>query len=168
MTSDSPAVQSCAPGEYHYSADARGHHAYGQLRICPPEERERNEKAQRSAGGELRRDDDQGGHLIGTLFGGAPDGVNLVPQNKNVNQKNYRALEREWKTLLESGCQVFVDVYGTSAEKGRTDAVYGSYTVIKPDGTKYTEGFSYTNESNATQEQWEKEIEEMDLLAHKA
>jgi len=59
---------------------------------------------------------------------------------------------------LESGAQVFVEIYVSAARDGqRPDAIYGSYTVKTANGTKKY-GFSFANESSETQAGWETEI----------
>lgn len=158
--SHSVQVMSCAPGEYHYeTGEHNARHAFGQLRLVPQSERHRNQTAQSSAGGERRRSDDDGGHLIGARFGGSANSENLFPQNLHLNRSGYRALESEWADLLENNNQVFVDIY-TSASNNqmREDAIYGSYTVISPNGSRYTEGFSFANENAETQANWENDV----------
>ena len=158
--SHSAQVMSCASGEYHYETGERNtRHAYGQLRLVPQSERHRNQHAQSSAGGERRRSDDDGGHLIGARFGGSANSENLFPQNLHLNRAGYRRLESEWANLLANNNQVYVDIY-TSASNNqmREDAIYGSYTVISPNGSRYTESISFANENAETQESWENDV----------
>ena len=178
--SHSTQVMSCASGEYHYELGPNNtHHAYGQLRLVPPEARDRrNSAAQSAAGGDRRRngrfDDgsidprgpDEGGHLIGYQFGGegGRGTANLFPQNRALNRRysadgpgsgGYANLENEWATLLRDGNQVYVDIYASAANPdAREDAVYGTYTVVRPNGTQYTEAFSFANENTLTQDSW--------------
>lgn len=162
--SHSPDVLACQPREYHYSSSSSFVSAYGQLGLCPSEERQRNPVAQLAAGGDLRRADDDGGHLIGAMFGGSPT-LNLIPQNAQLNRhEGYRKLELQWQRLLEEGYQVYVCVYASSAaEHNRTDAVYGSFTVVTPSGNHITEGFSFSNESSATQDGWDQALQGLDF-----
>ena len=44
---------------------------------------------------------DHAGHLIADVFCVSPELDNLVPQAKNVNLKQYREIEREWKKALK-------------------------------------------------------------------
>lgn len=158
--SHSAQVMSCASGEYHYEVgENNSRHAFGQLRLVPQSERHRNQTAQSSAGGERRRSDDDGGHLIGARFGGSANSENLFPQNLHLNRSGYRTLESEWANLLENNNQVFVDIYtSASNDQMREDAIYGSYTVISPNGRRYTEGFSFANENAETQASWEEDV----------
>lgn len=156
----SPQVMTCSPGEYHYeSGGNNSRHAYGQLHLVAQGDRHRNQSAQSAAGDTRRREDDDGGHLIGARFGGASTSENLFPQNRHLNRAGYRALENEWAGLLDSGNQVYVDVY-TSASNNqmREDSIYGSYTVISPNGEQYTDTFSFANENTETQEAWEEDV----------
>lgn len=124
----------------------------------PPEERARNNSAQRKAGGDLKREDDDGGHLIGARFGGSPYDENLSPQNRGLNRGMYKKLENEWEKELRKGNKVFVYItVSASCEGNREDSVYGSYVIEKPDGTKIFEAFGFENESVKTQEAWEQE-----------
>jgi len=52
----------------------------------------------------------EGGHLIGSLFGGAGEKINLVPQLTSVNRVDYRAMERAWAEAIREGKQVKVEV----------------------------------------------------------
>lgn len=167
-TAYSAQVMSCPAGPegYHYEEDDNHrHHVYGQLSLVPDNLRSRrNAYAQRIAGGSNRRSDDEGGHLIGHRFGGdgSTHSPNLFPQNRSLNRRDstegsgsYVDMEDEWERLLESGNRVYVDIYASSASShAREDSIYGSYTVVRPDGSQYTETFEFTNENTSTQDSW--------------
>jgi len=51
-----------------------------------------------------------GGHLIGTLFGGAGERINLVPQLSSVNRGEFRAMEKMWADALMANKSVKVEV----------------------------------------------------------
>lgn len=53
---------------------------------------------------------DEGGHLIGSRFGGTPEGVNLVPQSMNLNRGAWKRMENQWATALDQGKPVKVDI----------------------------------------------------------
>lgn len=159
-TSYSTQVLMCSPGEYHYESGSNNtRHAYGQLNLVDKENRHRDQLAQSSAGDTRRREDDDGGHLIGARFGGSSTAENLFPQNMHLNRSGYRSLETQWAGLLNSGNQVFVNIYtSASNDQMREDTIYGSYTVISRDGRQYTEGFSFANENTETQNSWEEDV----------
>jgi hypothetical protein len=54
--------------------------------------------------------DDHAGHLIADRFGGSPELNNLLSQAKNVNWKDYGALERKWQKALDAGKEVSVKI----------------------------------------------------------
>lgn len=58
--------------------------------------------------GKQGRDGDEGGHLIATRFGGSPEGMNLVPQNANLNRGDWKRLENRWGEALDEGQEVEV------------------------------------------------------------
>lgn len=60
--------------------------------------------------GKLGLPTDEGGHLIATRFDGTPEGVNLVPQDANLNRGAWKRMENEWATALAQGKQVKVDI----------------------------------------------------------
>lgn len=153
----SPHILNCMPGEYHYEAgEDNTKHAYGQLKWVPKEERVRSGAAQRNAGGDLRKEDDDGGHLIGAMFGGAPGAENLFPQHWRLNRIKYRRLEQEWAEELSKNNKVFVDIYASASnDYNRQDAIYGSYLIETPDGKRRVEYFSFTNVSDEEQTEWD-------------
>ncbi|WZY01572.1 DNA/RNA non-specific endonuclease [Bacillus sp. FSL W7-1360] len=61
----------------------------------------RNQYAQRNVGGKDRLPNDDGGHLIASIFKGSGDLDNLVPMNANVNRGAYKKLENDWKRSLD-------------------------------------------------------------------
>lgn len=53
---------------------------------------------------------DHAGHLVADLFGGSPELDNLVSQDKWVNMRDYRELERMWYNALKAGKKVEVSI----------------------------------------------------------
>ena len=51
---------------------------------------------QQAAAGHVGGDGYDGGHLIASLFGGAGERINLVPQLSTVNRGEFREMERQW------------------------------------------------------------------------
>ncbi|MGN0976223.1 MAG: DNA/RNA non-specific endonuclease, partial [Gemmiger sp.] len=132
---------------YRYTTDSFGRitSAEGELRL-PDAETPRDPLAQRRAGYEDREPADDGGHLIGTRFGGSPGADNLIAQNRVFNRADYKIMENEWACQLEQGNRVQVRLepqYDVGGD--RPTHLTGSYTVITPDGAARTEEFSFTN-----------------------
>lgn len=148
-------------GEYTYLEDEHGKTAFGNLEMA--DEIERNSKAQREVGGLERRDDDDGGHLIGARFGGSPEMGNLDAQNSNLNRGTYKKLENSWAKELEDENQVFAEVNTYKSNGSDRPDAYMGYTISEsPDGKRHWNAFSFQNENAEIQEQWEREIEELE------
>ena len=138
---------------YGYRTDEQGRviQAYGELRLT--DEPQRDNKAQREAGGASRQPGDDGGHYIGTRFGGSPGSENLFAQNQVVNRSDYKRLENSWARDLQQGNRVFVSIESSyPGNQERPSVLSGTYTVARPDGSTYTNHFSFTNENMHTGE----------------
>ncbi|MEH7643098.1 DNA/RNA non-specific endonuclease, partial [Bacillus pumilus] len=66
--------------------------------------------AQSNSGKPDRLLDDDGGHLIATIFKGSGDIDNLVPMNGNLNKGEWKKLENAWADALQNGDQVKVKI----------------------------------------------------------
>ena len=67
--------------------------------------------------------------MIATRFDGTAEGVNLVPQDPNLNRGAWKRMENEWARALQEGKQVKVDVEisyppGTTSRPGAFDVTY--------------------------------------------
>jgi hypothetical protein len=71
---------------------------------------DRNEYQQLQAGGKDRLADDQGGHLIASIFNGPGEAINLKAMNGSFNQTEFRNLERTLETALQNGKKVEVKI----------------------------------------------------------
>lgn len=138
--------------QYEYSLDENDRvvSAKGELRL---EEGVRDLKAQLEAGGEFRRPTDDGGHLIGTRFGGFGGHDNLIAEDRNLNRSGFKTLENEWAGALENGKDVYVEiepVYQEDVE--RPCVVLGGYEVTSENGETVKDYFSFTNEDLNSEE----------------
>ena len=116
----------------------------GDLRL---EKAKRNTYAQRIEGGEYRRENDDGFHIIAASFGGWGGSENLVASERLLNREYYRSFEREWTKHLEAGRDVHVKVTPLYLENDtRPYALVGEYTVSGKDIEPYTDYISFTNE----------------------
>lgn len=128
---------------YKYVQDAAGRtvSAEGKLRIEPVE---RDKNAQLRAGGSERLETDDGGHLIGRQFGGIGE-INLVAQDRSLNQGPYRELEQKWADAVKNGDTVYVKVEPVyKGDSIRPDSFRVSYSI---NGEKFKKVFS--NKPNA-------------------
>ncbi|WP_245838650.1 DNA/RNA non-specific endonuclease [Marininema halotolerans] len=124
---------------YTYGTDSKGRisSAEGELDL---ETAKRNGYAQRKVGGEDRLSDDDGGHLIASIFGGSGNIDNLVPMNSNLNRGRWKAMENTWSSALHDGSKVKVKItpkYG--GESNRPDEILVRYKI--DDGIWETERY---------------------------
>lgn len=119
---------------YSYETDRYGHikRAEGTLRL---EEGKRNPDHQVKAGGEYRLEHDEGGHLIGTRFGGSEKVDNIVPMDYDVNRHEYKKIENEWEDEIKAGNKVDVQIRCKyEEESSRPTAFIVKYQVTEPNG----------------------------------
>lgn len=131
---------------YYYRKNEYGQilEASGKLRL---ETGERNQYAQREAGGSYRHSEDDGGHLIGTRFGGSGEADNLIAEDRSINRGAYKSLENEWAEELNSGHDVRVSVEPVyHGESLRPDIITAKTEIGGENGTK-VDYFSVTNEN---------------------
>lgn len=129
---------------YKYTTDKMGRTitAEGDLKLKP--ETGRNKKLQKEAGGKDRLKTDDGGHMIGRQFGGEGK-LDLVAQDKILNQGPYNRLEAKWADALKNGDQVRVKIDAKySGDSLRPDSFKVNYSI---NGEKYKVNFS--NKPNA-------------------
>ncbi len=91
-----------------YATDAAGRvtRADGVLDVSKADRNTWQQAAAGHAGGQGY----DGGHLIATLFGGAGEKINLVPQLSTVNRGEFRVMEAEWAKAVLAGQEVKVSV----------------------------------------------------------
>lgn len=88
---------------------------YGNIISCDSEpsytaEGTRNIKEQREAGGDERLENDDGGHIIAKVLGGAEGEENLVPMRRTINRGDYKKMENEISNALQDGEDVSIHV----------------------------------------------------------
>ena len=94
---------------YHYATDGSGRvtSVEGRLDL---QTADRNGYQQRVSGREDRLPNDQGGHLIASIFNGPGDRLNMVPMNGNFNMGAWRSMESRFADALAAGRSVDVRV----------------------------------------------------------
>ncbi len=65
---------------------------------------------QQAAAGHVGGEGYDGGHLIASLFGGAGERINLVPQLSTINRGEFREMERQWAQAVLDKKTVRVEV----------------------------------------------------------
>ncbi|QWH00699.1 cytoplasmic protein [Bacillus mycoides] len=113
-----PDVEYTSKEGYTYRTDSEGRVASceGSLQLG---DGKRNNYAQRVVGGDDRLVDDDGGHLIATIFKGSGDIDNLVPMNSNLNRGEWKKLESEWANALKDGDEVRVKITRNYSENSK-------------------------------------------------
>ena len=98
---------------------------------------DRNQYAQRTVGGKDRLPNDDGGHLIASIFKGSGDIDNLVPMNATLNRSEYKTLENTWRKAIEEGKEVTIKVKPIYDKKSHRPSEFKiNYSI---DGKKYSE-----------------------------
>lgn len=95
---------------YTYTTDEYGRVVTAHGRVHLEEGIRDNKESARV--GHLGVKDDEGGHLFGARFGGTGEGVNIVPQNMNLNRGDWKRMENDWAELCQDGQEpdVTIDV----------------------------------------------------------
>ena len=95
-------------------------------------ENARDNDAQRQAGGEDRRPNDQGGHIVGRDMNGDGGNGNLIPMDSKINQSDYKRMENDIKAALDEGKEVTMKTEMTySGDSERPDRIT---VTVKVDG----------------------------------
>lgn len=93
-------------------------------------EGERDTKAQERAGGEDRRENDQGGHILARILGGYKGIENMVAMWEKVNTGPYKKMENEIVNAVKAGKDVKMEVnieYDENSE--RPSKITVKYTI---------------------------------------
>lgn len=100
---------------YHYATDAKGRVTTVEGRL-DLETAPRNSYQQQVSGRTDRLPDDQGGHLIASIFKGPGDRLNLVPMNGNFNMGAWRSMESRFADALAKGHSVDLRIKAVYAD----------------------------------------------------
>lgn len=147
-------------GEYTFDESESGKRAYGVLNLA--DNPKRNATVQRQAGGDERRPDDDGGHIIGARFIPESGAENVDAQNSNLNRGAYKREENTWADSLKDGNNVYSNIETYKREGHERPDAYMGWTVTEDSkGQRHWDAFSFTNESSKTQDQWAAELEDM-------
>ena len=103
-------------------------------------ENSRDIEAQRKAGGEDRKENDQGGHIVSRDMNGDSGDGNLIAMDSKINQSDYKRMENDIKSALDDGKEVTTKTemtYSDDSERPDTITVTvtadGEQTVYKFD-----------------------------------
>lgn len=88
-----------------YATDAKGRVVTAEAKV-ELKTADRNAYQQKVSGRADRLPDDQGGHLIASIFNGPGDRLNMVPMNGNLNQGAWKAMENRLAAAAQDGKSV--------------------------------------------------------------
>lgn len=89
-----------------YNTDDKGRIISCEAKPVRSPENSRDNDAQRESGGEDRKPDDQGGHIVGRDMNGDSGIGNLVAMDSKINQSDYKRMENDIKAALDEGNDV--------------------------------------------------------------
>lgn len=113
-----------------YTTDEKGRiiKCEGKPKYSP--ENTRDNKAQQEAGGDDRKPNDQGGHIIGRDMNGDTGIGNLIAMDYRINQSDYKRMENDIKDALDEGKDVTTKTEITySGDSERPDRITVTVTV---------------------------------------
>jgi len=103
-----------------YNTDDKGRIISCEAKPVRSPENPRDNDAQRQSGGEDRKPDDQGGHIVGRDMNGDSGIGNLVAMDSKINQSDYKRMENDIKAALDEGNDVTTKTeitYGGDSER---------------------------------------------------
>lgn len=107
-----------------YTTDENGRIISCEAKPVRSPENPRDNEAQRQAGGEDRKPNDQGGHIVGREMNGDSGIGNLVAMDSKINQSDYKRMENDIKTALDEGKDVTTKTEMTySGDSERPDKI---------------------------------------------
>lgn len=113
-----------------YTTDEKGRIICCVAKPLLSPENSRDNEAQRLAGGEDRRPNDQGGHIVGRDMKGDGGIGNLVAMDSKINQSDYKRMENDIKAALGEGRDVTTKTEMTySGDSERPDKITVTVTV---------------------------------------
>ena len=113
-----------------YTTDDNGRIISCEAKPVRSPENPRDNEAQRQAGGEDRRSNDQGGHIVGRDMNGDGGIGNLVAMDSKINQSDYKRMENDIKAALDEGKDVTTKTEMTySGDSERPDKIIVTVTV---------------------------------------
>lgn len=117
-----------------YTTDEKGRIIRCEAKPVRSPENPRDNEAQRQAGGEDRRPNDQGGHIVGRDMNGDSGIGNLVAMDSKINQSDYKRMENDIKADLEEGNEITTKTeMAYSGDSERPDKITVVVTVDEKD-----------------------------------
>ena len=124
---------------YNYETDDKGRitSAEGKLYIKDREERLTIKDSLETIGKGDQKEGDDRGHLIGDQFNGSNGLENMIPQDANINRKDYRNFENELAKEVKDGKEVYVKIEVIYSEDSRRpEALVVNYSIDGKESTR--------------------------------
>lgn len=118
---------------FHYNTDDQSRVGHAHADLDAGSAADRNGYQQRIAGGPDRLPGDEGGHIFGSQFGGPGEAINITAMRDTLNSvgnREYYNLEGDWRTYLDEGKKVSVEVDITYPGDSRRPAMYAVKTYV--------------------------------------
>lgn len=118
---------------FQYATDDQSRVGHAHADLDASSAADRNGYQQRIAGGPDRLPGDEGGHIFGSQFGGPGEAINLTAMRDTLNSvgnREYYNLEGDWRTYIDQGKQVSVDVEITYPGDSRRPEMYSVKTYV--------------------------------------
>ena len=120
-----------------YTSDEKGRIISCEAKPVLSPENPRDSDAQRQAGGDDRRPNDQGGHIVGRDMNGDGGAGNLVAMDSKINQSDYKRMENDIKDALREAKDVTTKTeFSYSGDSERPDKITVTVTIDGKD-TEY-------------------------------
>lgn len=113
-----------------YTTDDKGRIISCEAKPVLSPENPRDNDAQRQAGGDDRRPNDQGGHIVGRDMNGDGGAGNLVAMDSKINQSDYKRMEYDIKDALRERKEVTTKTeFSYSGDSERPDKITVTVTI---------------------------------------
>lgn len=123
---------------------------------------DRDTEAQTDAGGEDRKDGDDGGHLVARVLDGSPGNENIVPMRDTVNRGDYKRSENEIANAKKNGKDVqdsgYIIYEGDSSRPSKIERTYfidGQKRELKVDNVEGSKDLLEDVKSDISEEDYE-------------
>lgn len=131
-------------GIYETDENSRITSFEAKLESTPDSERDLD--AQKEVGGKDRLENDDGGHLIARIFGGASGLENLVPMRDVINRGDYKQFENGCANDLQEGHEI--NLKGEISYTENSNRPSEIKVEKEVDGKKTTEGIFYNDKGS--------------------
>ena len=91
-----------------YKTDENGRIVSCEFKPSFTEDGPRDNVMQKEVGGEDRKEDDDGGHIVARILGGTEGDENLVPMRRGINRGDYKRMENELADAVKDGMEATV------------------------------------------------------------